>query len=129
MPLVRLQIKVEDVVVGLARVVETAVSTIDEHLVLVQGGTHVGTGAGCIDRRVLVGSHIVIALDTLPEDLVAVGAGHLHEPAIVQTNGGAGVTTEDEDLFLGGHHCGVLGTWHWVLLTLWLLLLPMAVPC
>ena len=99
-PGLSLQIEAENVIEGLAFVVVTTVATIDEHLAVVERGAHVGTGKGCTDVRVIVGGTVNLTFNTLPDDVWVVGVRHLEDPAVIETDCGASVTTEDEDLVL-----------------------------
>ena len=102
-------------------------SAVDVDLVVGVGGTHVSSRRWGIDGGLLVGGHVTITFNSLPDDLWVVSVGHLKEPAIVETHGGACVTTENEDLLGGRQHGGVLGPGSWDLIALRRLLFPVAV--
>ena len=72
----------------------------------------------------LIWGDIAVSLDSLPNDLIVRNS---EEPAVVQTNSGAGVTTEDEHVLLGGRDGSMLSSRNRVLLTFCLLPLPSAV--
>jgi hypothetical protein len=125
MPCLGLQVEAEDVSEGGACVVETTMATIDIDLVVVVGGSHVGTRRRCSDGRLFVGGSVTISLHSLPVDLRVVGVWNLEEPAVIESQGRTGVTTEDEDLLLRREDGGVLGTWLWLLFAVRNFLFPM----
>ena len=127
MPRLRLQVEAVDVGEGGARVVETTVATIDVHLAVVEGAAHVGTGRWSADARLLVGRHVSVTLDSLPDDLWVVLVGDLHHPAVIESRGGACVAAENEDRLWVDVDSGVLGTRAWLLVALRHFLFPLTV--
>ena len=126
-PRLRLQVEAEDVGEGGAGVVETTMATVDVDLAVVVGSSHVGSGIGCTDRRLLVRGTINVALNALPNDLWVVQVGHFQEPAVVEADCGAGVTTEDKDVLLGGQEGNMLGPGDGYLVSLDDFLFPMRI--
>ena len=110
LPCLRIEIKAVDIGEGSASVVQTTVTTIDIHLAVVEGGTHVGSGRRSTDGRLHVGRHDTVTYHSFQSDLWVVGVGDLHEPAVIKTLGRAGMSTEDEDFFLRGQDSSMLGT-------------------
>ena len=129
MPCVRLKVEREDICEGSTGIVQTTVPTVDVNLVVAVGAAHVGSRRWSTDCRLLIGRHITVTLDALPEDLRVVRVWHLQEPAVIESHGGTGVATEDEHLLRRGEDGGVLGTILRNFITFSLLPFPVTVLC
>ena len=75
----------------------------------------------------LVVRNIIAAFNPLPLNFRVVGIGNFQEPAIIKPLNGARMTTEDENLLLGGHDGGVLGTSLGARFTVHYFLVPVAI--
>lgn len=80
MPRARLQVERVDVREGSARVLQTAVTPINVHLVVVQGGTAVSSRRGSSNCGFLVFSDVLVTADAFPLGLLGVIV-----PAVVES--------------------------------------------
>jgi hypothetical protein len=120
LPSLSLNVERVDVAESNASVVQTTVTAVDPELALPQAGTGVGTRWRSSDCGLLVDGDSLIAINAGPRVV-----RDLEPPGVVQTLGGGGVATINEDtVVLGGSQRDVLSTGWWDLVASALLLLP-----
>lgn len=120
-PSLGLYVEAVDVIKRDAGVVQTTMSSIDVDLALVVASSSVSSRRRSVDRRNFVVTNSLVFLDTSPSVILAV-----EEPGVVETAGGRGVSSENEQsgVVSSEHHSNVLGTSLGLIGTLGILLLP-----